>query len=79
MAPKKTIKTQDAEPFNEARYYRERNKRIISFIPDDIEIKNRIKDAAELDNRNVNSWMLHHVLPIIDRLATEQLKKKPTR
>lgn len=61
-------------------YYRERNEKIVSFVVEDPETKQRIKDAADKDGRSVNSWILHHILPRMLEEADRQLEPvKPRR
>ncbi len=62
-----------------AKYYSERSKRIVSFVLEDEELKQRLKEAADADGRTVNGWITHHILPKMLAEAEAQTKKSPRK
>lgn len=71
-----------AQPSTEAKrpsrlpYYRDRNDRLVSFVVSDLDVKAKMRAAAEKDNRSLNSWLITHCLPLIEQEADRQLNSK---
>ena len=51
--------------FDREGYYAARNRRIVSFVLEDIALKQAIKAAADADGRSVNGYLTHYLLPLI--------------
>lgn len=65
-------------PKGREKYYAERNKRVINFVLDDEELKQRIADAAAADGRSVSGWIKHHILPdILKKAGVDPSQSKP--
>lgn len=68
-------KTKAKQPTEAERlgYYRSRNSRIVSFVVEDVTMKQKIADAAKKDGRSTNSWILRYVVPIIEKEVDRQM------
>lgn len=58
-------------------YYRSRNDLLVTFQIEDPEFKKRLKQAAQADNRSVNSWINKYILPVMEEEIEAQEGKKP--
>lgn len=79
MSTTKTARQKTAPVATKPRadYYRDRNERIVSFVLDDIELKDKLKEVADADGRSVNGWITHHMLPKLSQEIDAQLAKRP--
>ena len=76
-AQMKKPKTKQPTAAERLGYYRDRNARIVSFVVDDVQMKEKLAAAAEKDGRSVNSWLLRHVVPLIEKEVERQMAPVP--
>jgi hypothetical protein len=61
-------------------YYRKRQQRSLTMIVKEEGLKKRIQEVADKDGRSVNSWLRHHILPVIEeRLDAAEKQGKKAR